>query len=67
LVRDRVPGAQIGFAPDAGMQHILDQMVRPIDDSKARAEWGWRPAYGLAAMVDDFLMELRQHPQRYAA
>ena len=67
LVRDRVPGAQIAFAPDLERQVLLDQMVRPIDDRNAHAEWGWEPAYGLEAMVDDFLQELRQHPHRYAA
>jgi len=67
LVRDHVPGAQIAFAPDLELQVLLDQMVRPIDDRNAHAEWGWEPAYGLEAMVDDFLQELRQHPQRYAA
>jgi len=67
LVRDRVPTARIDFAPDAELQALLDEMVRPIDDRNARAEWGWQPAYGLEAMVDDFLLELRQHPQRYAA
>ena len=67
LVRDRVPGAQIDFAPDPELQALLDQMVRPIDDRNARAEWGWQPAYGLEAMIDDFLWELREHPQRYAA
>jgi len=67
LVRDRVPTARIDFAPDPELQGLLDQAVRPIDDHNARAEWGWQPAYGLEAMVDDFLLELRQHPQRYTA
>ena len=63
----RGPTARIDFAPDAELQALLDQAVRPIDDRNARAEWGWQPAYGLEAMVDDFMLELRQHPQRYAA
>jgi threonine 3-dehydrogenase len=67
LVRERVRGAQIAFAPDPKLQPLLDQVLRPIDDHNARNEWGWQPAYGLEAMVDDFLGELRQHPQRYTA
>ena len=67
FIRNRVPTAQIDFAPDPELQALLDQLVRPTDDRHARAEWGWRPVYGLEAMVDDFLLELRQHPRRYAA
>jgi len=67
LVRDRVPGATIDFAPDPELQALVGQLGRPIDDGNARAEWGWQPAYGPGAMVDDFLWELRQHPQRYSA
>jgi threonine 3-dehydrogenase len=67
FVQDRVPTARIDFAPDAELQALIDQAVRPIDDRNARAEWGWQPAYGLEAMVDDFLLELRQHPERYTA
>ena len=31
----------------------------------ARGEWNWRPAYDQEAIVDDFLAELRDHPERY--
>ena len=40
-------------------------MSRPLADDNARTEWGWRPVYGLEEMVDDFLQELRLHPERY--
>ena len=30
-----------------------------LDDSAARAEWGWAPRYDLAAMVAEMLKELR--------
>ena len=64
-VRQAIPGATIDFAPDWGLQLILDQLLRPLDDSRARAEWGWQPAYDQAAIVTDFLLELQQHPERY--
>ncbi len=64
-VRARVPAAAITFEPDPVMQPILDQAIRPLDDSRAREEWGWAPAYDLDAMVSDFLAELHAHPERY--
>jgi nucleoside-diphosphate-sugar epimerase len=64
MVRDRVPGARIDFKPDEELQRIVDSL-RPLDDGNARREWGWRPEYDLERMVDDFLKELKQNPQRY--
>jgi threonine 3-dehydrogenase len=64
-VREAIPGAMIDFVPDAAVQGLLDQLLRPIDDSRARAEWGWQPVYDQAAIVADFLTELREHPERY--
>jgi threonine 3-dehydrogenase len=65
IVRAKVPGAAITFTPDPAVQGVLDQLSLPVDDSCARTEWNWRPAYTQEQMVDDFLKELRLHPQRY--
>jgi nucleoside-diphosphate-sugar epimerase len=65
LVRARVPGARIEFRPEPALQQLVDQLLRPMTDRPARAEWGWEPAYSLERMVDDFLEELGHHPQRY--
>jgi threonine 3-dehydrogenase len=65
IVRDRISGAQISFEPNAIMQAVIDQAVRPLDDHRARDEWSWLPAYDAETMVDDFLVELRDHPERY--
>jgi threonine 3-dehydrogenase len=67
LVRTRVPGAQIEFRPDPALQRLVDPMSRPLADDNARTEWGWSPVYGLEAMVDDFLQELRLYPKRYTS
>ena len=64
-VRGRVPGARIEFAVDPERQALAEHAGLPIDDRCAREEWGWEPAYGLEEMVDDFLRELRENPQRY--
>ena len=65
IVRDRISGARITFESNAIMQAVIDQAIRPLDDHPAREEWSWQPAYDPEAIVDDFLAELRDHPERY--
>jgi nucleoside-diphosphate-sugar epimerase len=64
-VRKRISGAQITFEPNAIMQAVIDQAIRPLDDHRARDEWNWQPAYDQEAIVHDFLLELRDHQERY--
>lgn len=66
MVRARVPGARIDFQVDEEKQAIIDRLILPLDDSTARDEWGWRPDYDQERIVEDFLEELRLHPERYA-
>jgi threonine 3-dehydrogenase len=66
MVQAKVPGAQVDFKPDPELQRIARALLRPVDDSKARQEWGWAPTYDLERTVRDFLQEVRQHPRRYA-
>ncbi|MGK0169447.1 MAG: threonine 3-dehydrogenase [Gammaproteobacteria bacterium] len=61
-VRRQIQGASIDFKPDPEIQTILNGMIRPIDDSKAREEWGWKPTYDLERIIDDFLADLRITP-----
>ena len=62
-VREKLPGAEITFSPDPAIQEALDK-VRPLDDSNARREWNWGPAYHqLEGIIDDFLQELRRRQQ----
>lgn len=58
MVRAKVPGAEIDFKPDPAIQAALDDMIRPLDDTKARQEWGWQPTHDLNKIVDDFLAAL---------
>ena len=53
-----LPGFTLECAPDY-RQAIAASWPRSIDDSVARADWGWVPRYDLDAMVDDMLMQLR--------
>lgn len=65
LVRARIPGAQIDFETDEIAQSALERVDRKLDDSKAQQEWGWKREYGAEEMIDDFLEELKNNPQRY--
>ena len=53
-IRARAPGFAIEYAPDF-RQGIAAGWPRSIDDTQARADWGWRPQYGLEAIVEDML------------
>jgi nucleoside-diphosphate-sugar epimerase len=65
MVRARIPGAQIDFKPDAALLPTLSRLTMSIDDSNARREWNWEPYYNLERMIDDFLEEMKVHPERY--
>jgi nucleoside-diphosphate-sugar epimerase len=57
-IKKHIPGFSISYAPDFH-QAIADSWPRSIDDTAARAEWGWQPAYDLAAMTADMLRLLK--------
>ena len=63
-VKARLPGARLTFEPDPALTRIYYSM-RPLDDRCAREEWGWHPVYDHERMIDDFIAELRQYPERY--
>jgi threonine 3-dehydrogenase len=66
MVKARLPEARIQFEPDLDIQKILDKLLLPIDDTIARKEWNWSSEYNQERIVDDFLEEMRLHPQRYS-
>ena len=53
-IRKYIPNFQIEFKPDF-RQAIADSWPNAVDDSAAREEWGWKPAYDLDAMTKDML------------
>jgi len=58
-IRKHVPGFTVAYEPDF-RQAIADSWPESIDDSAAREEWGWKPAYDLPAMTVDMLAKLRK-------
>ncbi len=50
------PNAEITFNNDARRQGILDTWPADVDDSRARADWGWAPSYDFARAFDEYLI-----------
>jgi nucleoside-diphosphate-sugar epimerase len=57
-IQQQVPDFSIQYEPDF-RQAIADTWPSSINDSIARADWGWKPAYSLNGMVMDMLKQLR--------
>jgi threonine 3-dehydrogenase len=49
-------GAHISFNPHLKRQAIVDTWPVEMDDSAARADWGWQPEYDLRRAFDDYLI-----------
>jgi len=58
-IRRHIPEFVCEYKPDF-RQAIADSWPCSIDDRAAREEWGWQPAYDLAAMTADMLDRLSQ-------
>jgi len=55
------PNADITFEPNPRRQGIVDSWPQDVDDSRARADWGWSPDYDVDRFFDDyFLPEIRK-------
>ncbi len=65
MVKARLPEARLTFEPDPGLTEIYHS-IPSFDDRCAREEWGWQPEYDHERLMDDFIEELTQHPERYA-
>jgi len=62
-IKKHVPEFEVEYKPDF-RQAIADSWPCSIDDSAARTEWDWQPAYDLASMTEDMLDKLaRRHAE----
>ena len=66
-LRKRYPGIKITFNPTPDVVRIWKTLnLSKIDDSCARKELGWAPAYNtLEDIVSEFEKEMKEHPKRF--
>jgi len=57
-IKKHIPGFTMEYAVDPARQAIADSWPNSLDDSAARAEWGWDPQYKLAEMTEEMLKVL---------
>lgn len=57
-IKKHIPNFEIAYAPDH-RQAIADSWPGSIDDSVARAEWGWKHEYDLPKMTEAMLENLK--------
>ncbi|MAT53307.1 MAG: NAD-dependent epimerase [Saprospirales bacterium] len=61
-IQKRIPTFKVSYEPDF-RQAIAESWPHSIDDSEARRDWGWEPAYDLEKMTGDMIAHLQM---RYA-
>ena len=60
MIKQHIPEFEIAYEVDPVRQAIADSWPKRLDDSAARAEWGWRPQYDAPTMVTDMLQKLSE-------
>lgn len=50
------PDAKVSFEPDQKRQAIVDSWPEDVDDSAARNDWGWKPAYDFERAFAEYLI-----------
>jgi threonine 3-dehydrogenase len=55
------PSADITFEPNPRRQGIVDSWPEDVNDSRARADWNWKPDYDVDRFFEEyFLPEIRK-------
>ena len=58
-IRGEIPDFTIEYGVDPVRQMIADSWPARVDDSAAREEWGWKPAFDSMTMTADMLKHLQ--------
>jgi nucleoside-diphosphate-sugar epimerase len=59
-IKKHIPGFSITYKPDF-RQAIADSWPKSINDSEARKDWHWKEKYNLPKLVENMLINLKQH------
>ncbi len=59
-IRKHIPDFEMTYEVEPVKQSIADSWPNSMDDSCARAEWGWKPSWTLEAMTVDMLKVIRE-------
>ena len=55
-MRQAFPDAELGWATDVKRQGIVDSWPADVDDSAARRDWGFAPAYDFERAFAEYLI-----------
>lgn len=58
-IQKHMPDFETVYKPDS-RQQIADSWPQSIDDSAAKQDWDWKPAYDLDTMTEDMLLNLKK-------
>ncbi len=58
-IKKYIPEFELDYDVDPVRQGIANTWPNSLDDSAARAEWGWNPKYNLDSMTKDMLEKLK--------
>jgi nucleoside-diphosphate-sugar epimerase len=59
-IQKHIPSFTITYAKEDPRQAIADSWPGSIDDTHAKADWGWNPTYTMDEMVADMLKNLKK-------
>lgn len=58
-IRKHIPEFTMTYDPDPVKMCIANSWPNYMDDSAARAEWGWDPKFNLASMTEDMIEKIK--------
>jgi nucleoside-diphosphate-sugar epimerase len=56
IVKRAFPGSNVSFLPDDKRQAIVDSWPEDVDDSAARRDWGYAPAFDQTRAFEEYLI-----------
>jgi len=62
-IKNHLPDFTISYHPDY-RQAIAQSWPQSIDDSVARADWGWKPKYDLRALTAEMLKNVKKENEK---